>query len=37
MNGATFAAYKDMIRIIKFVLDTKRFCLKVEPKIDAED
>jgi hypothetical protein len=37
MDGATLAAYKEMLRVIKFVLDTKSFCLKIEPKIEEED
>ena len=37
MDGATLAAYKEMLRVIRFVLDTKLYCLKMEPKKDEED
>jgi hypothetical protein len=31
IDGATLEAYKEMLRIIRFVLDTQLFCLKMEP------
>jgi len=34
LDGATQAAYKEMLRIIKFVMDTKNRGLKIEPKSD---
>jgi hypothetical protein len=34
MDGATQAAMKEMKRVIKFVLDTRNFGLKIEPKVD---
>jgi hypothetical protein len=37
INGATLAAYKKILRVIRFVLDTKLFCLKMEPKKNEED
>jgi transposase InsO family protein len=36
MDGATEAAFKEMKRIIKFVLDTKTFGLKLHPISDKE-
>lgn len=32
MDGANMAAYKELLRVIKFVLDTKQYGLKVKPK-----
>jgi hypothetical protein len=34
MDGATLAACKEMLKVIRFVLDTKLFFLKMEPKKD---
>jgi hypothetical protein len=34
MDGASIAAYKEMLRVVKFVLDTKLYCLKIQPKND---
>ena len=31
MDGASHAAYKEMLRVMKFVLDTKEYCLKLQP------
>jgi hypothetical protein len=36
LSWATEAAFKELKRVIKFVLDTKTFGLKVEPKMDKE-
>ena len=36
-DGATPAAYKELMRVIKFVLDTKNHALKIEPKMDEEE
>jgi hypothetical protein len=33
MDGATPAAFKELKRVIKFVLDTRTFGLKIEPKL----
>jgi hypothetical protein len=37
IDGATLAAYKEMLRVIRFLLDTKLFCLKMEPEKYEED
>jgi hypothetical protein len=34
MDGATMGSYLEMLRAVKFVLDTKTFCLKIHPKIE---
>jgi hypothetical protein len=36
MDGASLAAYKEMQRVIKFILDTKLRCLKLESKHESE-
>jgi hypothetical protein len=36
-DGATLAANKKMLRVIRFVLDTRLFCLKMEQKKNEED
>jgi hypothetical protein len=37
MDGATIGSYREILRIVKFVLDTKTFCLQIRPKIDGEN
>jgi hypothetical protein len=37
VDGATYASLKEMRRIIKFVLDTKEWGLKIEPKREGQD
>ena len=37
MDGATLASYKEMLRVIRFVLDAKLFCLKMETLKNEED
>jgi hypothetical protein len=37
IDSATLAAYKEMLKVARFVLDTQLFCLKMEPKKDEED
>ena len=37
MDGASFAAYREMQEVIKFVLDTKLNCLKLQPKHESEE
>jgi hypothetical protein len=37
MDSATMAAYKEMLRVTKFVLDTETYCLKIEPKARKEN
>jgi hypothetical protein len=34
MDSATLGAYNELLRVIKFVIDTKTFDLKVQPKLD---
>jgi hypothetical protein len=34
MDGVAMGTYLELLRVIKFVLDTKKFCLKIQPKID---
>jgi hypothetical protein len=34
MDSATLRAYNELLRVIKFVIDTKTFSLKVQPKLD---
>jgi hypothetical protein len=34
MDSATLGAYNELLRVIKFVIDTKIFGLKVQPKLD---
>jgi Reverse transcriptase (RNA-dependent DNA polymerase) len=31
MDAASHAAYKEMLRVMKFVVDTKQYCLKMRP------
>ena len=37
MDVASLAAYREMQRVIKFVLDTKLYCLKLQPKHESEE
>ena len=37
MDRATYGTYKEMLRVIKFVLDTKNFCLKIQPNFDSKN
>jgi hypothetical protein len=37
VDGATYASLKEMKRIIKYVLDTKEWGLKIEPKLEGQD
>jgi hypothetical protein len=37
MDSATMAAYKEMLRVTKFVLNTESYCLKIEPKASEEN
>jgi hypothetical protein len=37
MDSATMAAYKEMLRVTKFVLDTESYYLKIEPKASKEN
>jgi hypothetical protein len=33
MDGASMGTYLELLRVIKFVRDTKKFCLKIQPQI----
>jgi hypothetical protein len=37
MDGANLAAYKEMLRVVKFVLDTKDYCLKLSSIFENEE
>jgi hypothetical protein len=37
MDEANLAAYKEMLRLIKFVLDSKEYCLKLLPGLKNEE
>jgi hypothetical protein len=37
VDGATPAAMKELRRVIKFVLDTRTFGLKIEPKLESKE
>jgi hypothetical protein len=37
MDGSNLAAYKEMLRVVKFVLDTKDYCLKLNPVFENEE
>ena len=37
LDGSTEASFKEMLRVIKYVLDTKNMGLRVEPTIDTKD
>jgi hypothetical protein len=37
MDGANLAAYKEMLRVVKFVLNTKHYCLKLNPAFENEE
>jgi hypothetical protein len=37
MDSATMAAFKEMLRVTTFVLDTESYCLKIELKAREED
>ena len=36
MDGATEVGYKELLRVIKYVLDTEDYGLKLEPKRNSE-
>jgi hypothetical protein len=36
-DDANFVAYNEIILVIKFVMDTKTFCLKMKPKLVDEN
>jgi hypothetical protein len=37
MDAAIHAAYKEMLRAMKFVVDTKQYCLKMQPVEEGKD
>jgi hypothetical protein len=37
MDGATYGTYQEMLCIVKFVLDTKNYCLKIQPNFDSKN
>jgi hypothetical protein len=37
MDAASHAAYKEMLRVMKFVVDTKQYCLKMQPIEEGKD
>jgi hypothetical protein len=37
MDAVTLVSYKEMLRVIRFALDTQLFCLKIESKQDKEE
>jgi hypothetical protein len=37
MDGASLAAYKEMQRVIKFVLDTMLHCLMLQPRHESDN
>jgi hypothetical protein len=37
MDGASHAAYKEMLRVMKFVMNTKQYCLKMQPKDEEKE
>ena len=37
MGGASEAAMKELLQVIKFVMDTRNFGLKIEPKLPQKE
>jgi Reverse transcriptase (RNA-dependent DNA polymerase) len=37
MDATSHATYKEMLRVMKFVVDTKQYCLKMQPVDDGKD
>jgi hypothetical protein len=37
MDAASHAAYKEILRVMIFVVDTKKYCLKMQPVDDRKD
>jgi hypothetical protein len=37
MDTASHAAYKEMLRVMKFVVDNKQYCLRMQPVEDRKD
>jgi hypothetical protein len=36
MDKGTYGTYQEMLCVVKFVLDTKRYCLKTQPNFDSK-
>jgi hypothetical protein len=37
MDKATKGTYLEMLRVVKFVIDTKNFCLRIKPEFKGEN
>jgi hypothetical protein len=37
MDGASGVAYTEMLRVMKFVMDTKQYCLKMQSKEEGKE
>jgi hypothetical protein len=37
MDKATYGTYQEMLCVVKFVLDTKNYCLKIQPNFDSKN
>jgi hypothetical protein len=37
MDRATYGTYQEMLCVLKFVLDTKNYCLKMQPNFDSKN
>jgi hypothetical protein len=37
MDKATKGTYLEMLRVVKFVIDTKKFCLQIKPEFKGEN
>jgi hypothetical protein len=37
MDRATYGTYQEMLRVVKFVLDTNNYCLKIQPNFDSKN
>jgi hypothetical protein len=37
MDRATYGTYHEMLCVVKFVLDTKNYCLKIQPNLDSKN
>jgi hypothetical protein len=37
MDRATYGTYQEMLHVVKFVLDNKHYCLKIQPNFDSKN
>jgi hypothetical protein len=37
MDKSTKGTYLEMLRVVKFVIDTKNFCLQIKPEFKGEN